>query len=310
VRDAQAHGVEVREVDVNFSLWDCTLEPASEGAEHPFAVRLGFRQIQGLKEDELHKLIDARGNGYASIERLAALAGVSRALIERLAAADAFRSLGLDRRAALWAARRLDSIGPRMPAAQKSTKTAGGPLPLLVPHMSDELFPEPPVTLPPMPLCEHVAEDYVTTGLSLKAHPIRFFREELTQLGAIRNVEHRSENLRQDQRVTVAGLVLVRQRPGTSKGVIFMTLEDETDIANIIVWPKVFEKNRRTVMTSHFLAVRGRLQRAGLVIHIIAESFVDLSAQLRRLRDGDLCAPKLPAAPITDLPLLRSRDFH
>lgn len=179
--------------------------------------------------------------------------------------------------------------------------------------MSDELFPEPPVTLPPMPLCEHVAEDYVTTGLSLKAHPIRFFREELTQLGAIRNVEHRSENLRQDQRVTVAGLVLVRQRPGTSKGVIFMTLEDETDIANIIVWPKVFAQNRRTVMNARFLAVRGRLQRAGLVIHVVAQNFIDLSAELSWLREGgDLFSPKFSGGPLSQdasLPL-KSRDFH
>jgi error-prone DNA polymerase len=178
--------------------------------------------------------------------------------------------------------------------------------------MGDELFPEPAVALPAMPLCEHVAEDYATTGLSLKEHPVRFFRDRLARLGAIPNAEHRSEALRQDQRVTVAGLVLVRQRPGTSKGVVFMTLEDETDIANIIVWPKVFERNRRVVMTSHFLAVRGRLQRAGLVIHVIAERFVDLSAELRRLRDGDLFTPGLPEAQIArgDLAGLKSRDFH
>ena len=162
VRDACQHGVEVREVDVNFSRWDCTLEQASEGTERPFAVRLGFRQIQGLNKEELSKLIDARGNGYASIERLAAVAGVSRFAIERLAAADAFRSLGLDRRAALWAARRLDTIGVRKGKRQGTVSLDdGGPLPLLAPHMSDELFPEPQVALPPMQLCEHVAEDYV-----------------------------------------------------------------------------------------------------------------------------------------------------
>jgi error-prone DNA polymerase len=313
VRDARQHGVEVREVDVNFSKWDCTLEQASEGAERAFAVRLGFRQIQGLNEEELNKLIAARGNGYASIERLAATAGVSRFTIERLAEADSFRSLGLDRRAALWAARRLDTIGIRRGKRQgRVSVDANGPLPLLAPHMSDDLFPEPQVVLPPMQLCEHVAEDYVATGLSLKEHPARFFRAHLTQLGAIRNAEHRNGELPQDQRVTVAGLVLVRQRPGTSKGVVFMTLEDETDIANIIVWPKVFEKNRRTVMTAHFLAVRGRLQRAGLVVHVIAESFIDLSAQLPRLRDGDLFTPDTPNLCLegTDLRFLKSRDFH
>ena len=180
------------------------------------------------------------------------------------------------------------------------------PLPLLAPHMSDELFPEPAVALPAMPLTEHVVEDYVTTGLSLKDHPVRFFRERLTALGAIRNAALRSEDLRQDMRVTVAGLVLVRQRPGTAKGVIFMTIEDETDIANIIVWPKAFEQNRRVVMTGRFLAVRGRLQRAGLVVHVVAQSFVDLSAELRRLADGDLAEP----AAQGELPLVKSRDFH
>jgi error-prone DNA polymerase len=179
--------------------------------------------------------------------------------------------------------------------------------------MSDELFPEESVALPPMPLCEHVVEDYVATGLSLKEHPVRFFRDRLTALGVVRNAELKNDTLIQDAKITVAGLVLVRQRPGTSKGVVFMTLEDETDIANIIVWPKVFEKNRRTVMTSRFLAVRGRLQRAGLVIHVVAETFIDLSAQLPWLREGgDLFSPKFSGGPLpvnASLPL-RSRDFH
>jgi error-prone DNA polymerase len=154
--------------------------------------------------------------------------------------------------------------------------------------------------------------------LSLKAHPVSFFRDDLTRLGALRNVEQRGETLRQDQMITVAGLVLIRQQPGTAKGVIFMTLEDETDIANIIVWPKVFAKNRRTVMTARFLAVRGRLQRAGLVVHVVAQSFVDLSAQLCRLSDGDLAAPEAGARPEAggvrpaqgELALVKSRDFH
>ncbi len=324
VRDARAHNVEIREVDVNFSQWDCTLEPTPAlpspasgrgmgggqmAGNH--AVRLGFRLVHGLAQDELNKLIAARGNGFSSIERLAAVSGVSRFTIERLAEADAFRSLNLDRRAALWAARRLDVIGarpPRRPASDGKEE-----LPLLRPHLSDELFPEETVALPAMPLSEHVVEDYVATGLSLKDHPVRFFRDRLVALGAICNAETRSETLRQDATITVAGLVLVRQRPGTSKGVVFMTLEDETDIANIIVWPKVFEKNRRVVMTARFLAVRGRLQRAGLVIHVVAESFIDLSAALPWLRDGgDLFSPKFSGGPLpqqTALPL-RSRDFH
>jgi error-prone DNA polymerase len=346
VRDARAHGVEVLAPDVNFSDWDCTLEAGRDGKH---SVRLGFRLINGLGEKELNKLVAARGNGFSSLERLAAIAGVSRFTIERLAEADAFRSLAhdpakwepvrrqdhapnlevgtrsdakpvptfadrvpLDRRAALWAARRLDVIGigtaRRSPAAK-----ADDALPLLAPHLSDELFPEQAVALPAMPLCEHVVEDYVATGLSLKAHPVGFFRDRLAALGAIRNVALRGDELAPDATVTVAGLVLVRQRPGTSKGVVFMTLEDETDIANIIVWPKVFEKNRRTVMTARFLAVRGRLQRAGLVIHVVAASFVDLSAELPWLRDGgDLFAPKFSGGPLpdTDTLPLKSRDFH
>ena len=312
VRDARQHDVEIRPVDVNFSDWDCTLEPtpASAGGEGTgHAVRLGFRLIDGLSEPELKKLIAARGNGFSSIERLAAIAGISRFTIERLAEADAFRSLGLDRRAALWAARRLDMIGIRRPRGDAKTEDA---LPLLTPHLGDEFFPEPEVALPAMPLCEHVVEDYVTTGLSLKQHPVSFFRERLAALGAIRNAQLRDEALPQDSLVIAAGLVLVRQRPGTSKGVVFMTLEDETDIVNIIVWPKVFEQNRRTVMTSRFLAVRGRLQRAGLVIHVVAESFIDLSAQLLWLRDGDLFSPKFSGRPQpqSDPLPLHSRDFH
>ena len=327
VRDARQHDVEVRPADVNFSDWDCTLEPREDGN---YAVRLGFRQISGLSEDELKMLIATRGNGFSSVERLAAVAGVSRFTIERLAEADAFRSLGLDRRAALWSARRLDVIGihttrPKALAkktlakdeAAKENKNDDEKLPLLAPHMSDELFPEPKVALPAMPLSEHVVEDYVATGLSLKAHPVRFFRARLAALGAMRNIALRGDDLRQDARVTVAGLVLVRQRPGTAKGVIFMTLEDETDIANIIVWPKAFAQNRRTVMTARFLAVRGRLQRAGLVIHVVAETFIDLSAELPMLRDGmrdrgDLFAPKFSGSqhPVDTQLLLKSRDFH
>ena len=308
VRDARQHGVEIRAVDVNFSDWDCTLEPGADGRH---AVRLGFRLIHGLNEDELKKLIAARGNGFSSIERLAAIAGISRFSIERLAEADAFRSLALDRRAALWAARRLDVIGIRT-TRQNASATVEGALPLLAPHLSDELFPEPSVVLPAMPLCEHVVEDYVATGLSLKEHPVRFFRDRLTARGVMHNTELRGDGLRQDSMVTVAGLVLVRQRPGTAKGVIFMTLEDETDIANIIVWPKAFEKNRRVVMTARFLAVRGRLQRAGLVIHVVAESFIDLSAELSSLRDGELYSANSSRAPHPESasPLIKSRDFH
>jgi error-prone DNA polymerase len=312
VRDAREHGVEVRQVDVNFSDWDCTLEPAQEGSRHHFAVRLGFRQIQGLQKEEMDRLINARGNGYASIERLAAVAGISRFTIERLAEADAFRSLGLDRRRALWTTRRLDAIGLRSGKTTKPSSPPADHLPLLIPHMSDDLFPEPEVALAAMPLCEHVAEDYVATGLSLKQHPVHFFREELTRLGAIRNSEHRRDDWSPNNPVTVAGLVLMRQMPGTAKGVVFATLEDETGIANIVIWPKIFARNRRVVMTSRFLAVRGKLQRAGLVVHVVAEQFIDLTPQLHRLRDGDIAfnAGNSPPPAQGELALIKSRDFH
>ena len=316
VRDARAHGVEVREADVNFSRWDCTLEPAAEGP-HRFAVRLGFRQIEGLSEKEMDRLVAARGNGYASPERLAA-AGVSHSEIERLAAADAFRSMGLDRRAALWSARRLATIGLGRGTERTGGKIAGhargsGTLPLFDLRAGDELFPEPAVALPAMALPEHVAEDYVTTGLSLKAHPVAFFRPHLARRGVMPNDRLRdAEQSGNGWKISISGLVLIRQMPGGKK-VVFLTVEDETGIANIIVWPKVFAANRRTIMSARFLIVHGRVQRAGDVVHVLAEKFVDFTDALALLRDPDrLGAGSLDAtrfAP-SDLITIRSRDFH
>lgn len=317
VADARRHGVEMRAADINFSQWDCTLEPAREGP-YRFAVRLGFRQIDGLSEAEMTRLVAVRGNGYGSIERLAGLSGVSHGAIERLAAADAFRSLGIERRAALWSARRLASIGftqARWETAKKRPRPAPAEttLPLLDARDGDELFPEPTVSLPPMALSEHVAEDYETTGLSLKAHPITFLRSRLAQRGMTPNARLQDPKCTQDgQKISVCGLVLIRQMPGGKK-VVFLTLEDETGIANIIIWPKVFAANRRTVMSARFLGVYGRLQRAGEVVHVLAESFVDLSGELALLRDPDgfeerIASPS-PQAPAASLPV-RSRDFH
>ncbi|MGE0150948.1 MAG: error-prone DNA polymerase, partial [Parvibaculaceae bacterium] len=298
VRDAREHGVEVRPVDVNASEWDCTLEPLSSERR---AVRLGFRQVGGLKEDEIKKLIAQRGNGYASLEQLARRGGVARFTLERLAEADGFTSMGLDRRAALWAMRRLGRLD--IEPVGRDGAALDSNLPLFAPHVGDGLFAEPAVALSRMQLSEEVTDDYRTTGLSLKAHPCSFFRPELRKLGAITSREHRGDGLKQDAHVTLAGLVLMRQMPGTAKGVVFITLEDETGIANVIVWPRILAANRRVVMTGEFLAVRGRLQRAGLVIHVVAESFTDLSVELRRLRRDGLAEADLPA-------LIKSRDFH
>jgi error-prone DNA polymerase len=156
-----------------------------------------------------------------------------------------------------------------------------------------------------MKLPAHVAEDYRTTGLSLKAHPCRFFRPLLTSLGAVPTEALRS--MADGARVTVGGLVLIRQRPGTAKGVIFATLEDETGIANAVVWRDVFAANRRTVMSSSFLVIRGRLQRASDVIHVVAERFVDLSPRLAQLKDPEAA---LQPARTPERKLQRSRDFH
>ena len=284
VRDAREHGVELRPIDVNDSDWDCTLEPAEEpkGLVR-CAVRLGFRQITGIKKAEIERLVKARerGNGFHSIDQLGAIEGLSRQTLERLAEADAFRSLHLDRRMALWVVKGLDEA--------RLTRDGGlldQPAPLFTPHLADGLFREESVALPEMALSEHVADDYATTGLSLKEHPCTFFRPMLRGLGVTTNVEHRKPTLPLNSALTVAGIVLIRQRPGTAKGVVFVTLEDETGISNVIVWRDVFEANRRVAMTARFLAVRGRLQREGLVVHVVAESFLDLSPELARLRDG------------------------
>ena len=303
VRDAREHEVEVLAADVNFSAWDCTLEPASQGP-HRFAVRLGLRQIEGMSKTDAERIVATRGNGYASLERFAAISGLPRVTVERLAAADALRSLGLDRRGGLWSARRLDAIGLSAPEPAD--------LPLFASHVSDDLFTEPEVALPTMSLSEHVAEDYVTTGLSLKEHPVAFFRPRLARRRVISSEELRdATHTPHDRRIAIAGLVLTRQMPGGKK-VVFLTLEDETGIANIIVWPKIFSANRRTVMSARFLGVKGRVQRAGIVIHVLAESFFDLSSELAHLCDperfAEADAVSYPASH-ESIPI-KSRDFH
>ena len=217
-----------------------------------------------------------RGKGYDSVRDLWLRAGLSPQVIERLAAADAFRSLGLDRRDALWAARGLNRAGDK------------DDLPLFAGVSSREI--EPDANLPPMPLGEHVVEDYRSLRLSLKAHPVAFLRPRLNTRGILRSEElggQRRSPLR-NPRVTVAGLVLVRQRPGSAKGVIFMTLEDETGVANAIVWPKVFERERAKVLSARFVAITGWLQNEAGVIHVIADRVEDLTPMLRLLSSGDI----------------------
>ncbi|HUZ67679.1 MAG TPA: OB-fold nucleic acid binding domain-containing protein [Beijerinckiaceae bacterium] len=288
VRDAREHGVEVREVDVNFSVWDSTLEPPileGKGASlHPrhasmredmrasHALRLGFRQISGVREEDMRRLAALRGRGYDSVRDLWLRSGLSPTALEGLAEADAFRSIGLDRRGALWAVRGINRSGDK------------DDLPLF--RCVDPREQEPDARLPPMPLGEHVVEDYRHLSLSLKAHPVAFLRQRLAARGVLKAEDLARMSaaipLRRDKgpRATVAGLVLVRQRPGSASGVVFLTLEDETGIANVIVWPKVFERQRAMVIGARFVAVTGPVQNEAGVVHVIAEKFEDLTSML------------------------------
>jgi len=284
VRDAREHGVEVCAPDVMHSDWDCTLE---EG-EHLKAVRLGLRQVRGFKEDEARTLMEARQEGARTVHDFARV--LSRRSLELLAEADAFRSLGLSRREALWAVKGLSGEARA---------------PIEIPLLAQLSLFEPEVDLPAMSLPEHVAEDYRTTSLSLKAHPCAFFRPKLDRMRAT-PAAHLA-GMRDGARVTVAGLVLIRQQPQTANGIIFMTLEDETGPSNIVVWRDRFQANRRTVMMASFLAVHGRLQKADGVIHVVAERFTDLSAELATLREEPR---EITASQEVKGRLIRSRDFH
>jgi error-prone DNA polymerase len=280
VRDVQEHGVEVRAPDINNSDWDSTLEEGEAACErlHPrhadmtrdiratHAIRLGLREISGLSEEYGRKIATVRGEGFDSVRDLWLRTGLPPATLEKLARADAFRSLGLDRRDALWAVRALQRSGDK------------DDLPLLARVHMDEL--EPDVALPPMRPGEHVIEDYRYLHLSLKAHPLAFVRPELQARGILRHDELPA--VPPGRIVTVAGLVLVRQRPGDAKA-IFMTLEDETGIANTIVWLRAFEIFRPIVLGARLISVTGELQNEQGVIHIIAHQIEDLSSLLRAL---------------------------
>ena len=274
VRDAREHGVEVRPVDVNLSNWDSSLEDAGGGR---CALRLGMRQISGLRQEEVVRIMDARHEPYPDIDTLRRRAGISMSTIETLATADAFNSLDLARRQALWRARALAKASP---------------MPLLEATENHEEKEEEGVALPLMTLGEQVVEDYRTLRLSLKAHPLSILRKRLTARGIYSTA--RTMCARDGERAVTAGLVLVRQRPGSAKGVIFMTLEDETGTANIVVWPKVLEKYRPVVLCGRLLMVRGRIQRAGEIVHLIAASLEDLTGWLDLLTPDRECVTPTP----------------
>ena len=275
VRDAREHGVELRAADVNFSEWDNTLEPSGNN----FALRLGLRQVDGMMPEAAERLMRARDEPFADLAGLAARTGLNSRMIRALAAADAFRSMGLDRRGALWQARALRDA-PDLP---------------LFRHGEDE-GEEPPTLLPQMPLCEQVVADYQTLRLSLKAHPMAFLRSSMAQQGYVRAAD--LAGIANNRRVRIAGLVLVRQRPGSAKGVCFITIEDESGVANLVVWPKVMAAFRKVVMTARLMQVSGRLQRDGGsgVTHIIVESLQDRGDILLRLSDRSLSLPAPSAA--------------
>jgi error-prone DNA polymerase len=272
VRNAREHGVEVLKVDVNRSAWDCDLE-RMESEAGVFALRLGLRQILGLPEAAGRAIEAARRDGpFVSITDFSRRTSLSPALVSKLAAADAFESLALDRRGALWQA--------------LAVEPPSNALPLL-----DTLAPEDEalVSLPEMPQQEEVFADYRTTELSLRKHPMVFHREWLSsqQISPAEALEWLPKN----RMVRVAGLVLVRQRPGTAKGITFVTLEDETGVANLIIRPDVWQKYYRPARTASALVAHGRLQREHGVIHVLVTKLEDLSERLAGMRS-------------------QSRDFH
>jgi error-prone DNA polymerase len=322
VRDAREHDVEVRGPDVAVSFWDNTLERRPDGQ---MRVRLGFRQIDGFREEWAKALAEARedaqfpsparGEGagralsFATIEELRRCTGLPKAALVKLADADAFRSMGLDRRAALWDVRRLpDNIA----------------LPLFEAADVADLATEQATALPAMSLSEHVVADYQTTRLSLKGHPVQFLRGLLSGEGAVTCEAVR--NALDGRRLKAAGVVLVRQKPGSAKGVVFITIADETGVANVVVWPTVMTRFRREVMGARLLEVQGRAQRSPEgIVHLVAERLVDRTPDLQRLSERELKpqlsradeilhpqdraqAPRIHPRDVRVLP--RSRDFH
>ncbi len=303
VRDARDHGVEVHPVDVNESDWDNTLCPGADGR---IALRLGFRQVDGLSEDWIERLIALRRNGYADLDSLARRTRLPQRALRLLADADCFRSVDIGRRDALWAARRLPEVDD---------------LPLFAAARENDLADEPDAHLPQMTLGENIAADYQTARLSLKGHPMQclrdlFYGEKIASCAELCAQRDGSWG-------RVAGVVLVRQRPGKGNA-IFITLEDETGIVNAVLWARTFEKYRREVMGARLLLIEGRVQRSPEnVVHLMAQRVIDRTAELGRLSDANETVITLspadeflhPQAPRARHPrnvriLPGSRDFH
>ncbi len=302
VKDAQTHGVTALAVDVNDSGWDCSLEHPRPSialcsaqdergvAQRPKpvrpersrrtpdqgpALRLGLRQVEGLRAMDAARVV--AGAPYRTVEELHRRGGVPPHAIVKLAEADCFRSMGLDRRQALWDARALRPV-PELPLFAAARAREEG----------DEVEK---ATLPTMPLAEHVVSDYQTVRLSLKAHPMQFLRDHYAARGFVRASDLRA--IPYGRRVSLAGLVLIRQRPGSAKGVCFITLEDETGTANLVVWPDAFAAQRKVVMGARLMVVHGLVQHDEAVCHLIASRLEDDSARLRTLNDGQTLDPRV-----------------
>jgi error-prone DNA polymerase len=311
VRDAREHGVEVRAPDVNHSMWDSTLEPGMRAADglHDLhrdmrddvrathALRLGLREIKGISEDDAKLVVGRRGATYDSVRDVWLRTGLSPRVLERLADADAFGSLGLTRRDALWAAKALGRVGdgeddlPLFEAPARGARQASR---------------EPDVALPPMPIGEEVVNDYRFLRLSLRAHPAQFLRGDLAQRGIVRNETLRGAAT--GARVKISGLVTCRQRPGSAKGVVFMTMEDETAVANVIVWPKVFERVRPVVLGARYVMVSGRVQSESGVIHVVADELEDLTHWLAQLAEHGADLESLARADEVRRPIEDQRE--
>jgi error-prone DNA polymerase len=337
---AKRHPGEGRDPSENF-LDVASMDPSRRRGGDEFALRLGFRQIKGFNEDDANRLVERRGNGYPDAAALWDQSGLGRLALERLATADALGSMRLDRRQGLWALKALGEAPLPLFATPLQERPASFEALLTIapqderrlamasndrPHPEVRSNAEPRRTcdldpaaesearaaslLPPMPLGEHVVEDYRSTSLSLKRHPLAFLRTELNREGIVTAAE--LATLPVEHRAAVAGLVLIRQRPGSAKGVIFITLEDETGIANLIVWPPILERFRRTVLGATLIYCRGRLQREEGVIHIVAEDLRDFTPRLHTLRERNgaeqpRAAPFKPPGP-NDFP--GPRDFY
>ncbi|MCJ8056977.1 error-prone DNA polymerase [Shinella curvata] len=274
VRDAQEHGVEIRPVCVNASRWDCMIEEVEGSKCH--AVRLGMRMVKGLSIADAARIVAARADEqFTSTDDLWRRSGVPTAALVKLAEADAFLpSLGLQRRDALWAIKGLrdEPLALWAAAADREAREVAE-------------LQEPGVDLPSMRAGHEVVEDYSHVGLTLRQHPISFLREDLRRKRMVTCAEAMSE--RDGRWLMTGGLVLVRQRPGSAKGVMFMTLEDETGIVNAVVWPTIFERQRRLVLSASMLAINGKIQREGDVVHLVAQRLFDLSEDLSRLGERD-----------------------